>query len=279
MSSRLLVALGSFVLASSAVAGEINPKKASGAELVACLQDPSAELRIACAEQIGGRGLDNKAASLLAVVRDDGEPRVRMAALDALVELEVDLMADAAEHMTVHDELTSNRARALAIIEKRCTDASAPAVVQAMADDDATIARKAVIIVGKRGFSAGEPWLVEFGVSHGEPAVAAQAWKTLTRLGNPEYRSAIHRALATGTEAERKAVVQAMRDTVLPMDRAALVGALDDSNSHVARDAAKALVELGDASVAPILREKAAAAAEGSVKSDFDKCADKLEGL
>jgi hypothetical protein len=70
-----------------------------------------------------------------------------------------------------------------------------------------------------------------------------------------------------------------MRDMVLPLDRAALIAALDDSNTHIARDAAKALVVLGDASVAPILREKAAAAADDSVKADFEKSATKLEAL
>ena len=95
---------------------------------------------------------------------------------------------------------------------------------------------------------------MEHGVTHGEPAVVEQAWKSITRLANPDLRPRVHQALASGNESVRKAVVKAMRDTVMPMDRDALIGALDDSNTHVARDAAKALVELGDMSVAPILR-------------------------
>jgi hypothetical protein len=53
---------------------------------------------------------------------------------------------------------------------------------------------------------------------------------------------------------------------------------LDDPCTIVVRDAAKALVELGDASVASILREKAAAATDEAVKKDLEKCALELGG-
>ncbi len=265
--------------ASAALAGDINPKKATEPELVACLEDPSVELRLACVDQLGRRGLVSQQGPLLAAAKGDGAPKVRVAALDALQDLEAPHLAAAAEHMVAHDPERANRAHALAVIERDCADSSAPAVVAAMADEDPTIARKAVIIVGKRGFSEGEPWLVEQGVDHPEQAVMVQAWKTLTRLGNPDHRPMVHRALASGEEAVRKAVVRALRDTVLPQDRDALVGALDDPNTHVARDAAKALVGLGDPSVASVLREKAASTADEAVKGDFEKCADKLEGL
>jgi HEAT repeat protein len=278
MRPSLIITLCSLGIASVASAQDIKPKKASELELVACLDNPSVELRIACADQLGSRGLVSQQDALVAVARDDAQASVRLAALEALREMQAPSLAKAAEHMVLSDEVTSNRAHALGVIEKDCGDEAAGVVVQAMADADATIARKAVIIVGKRGFSAGEPWLAEHGVQHSEPAVVEQAWKSLTRLGNPDLRPKIHQALASGNESVRKAIARALRDTVLPMDKDALIGALDDSNIHVARDAAKALVELGDASVAPILREKAAAAADESVRGDFEKSAAKLEG-
>lgn len=277
MRASVIFALGALALTSAAFADDFRPKKASDDQLVACLERPSAELRIECIETMERRGLTDRQDVLVRAAKADAAPEVRLAALEALRGMQAPSLADAAGHMVASDAVTSNRAHALGVIEKDCEASSAPVVVAAMADSDATIARKAVIIVGKRGFSEGEPWLVERGVGHAEPAVAEQAWKTITRLGNPDLRPMIHDALATGNESVRKAVARAMRDTVLPVDKDALIGALDDSNTHVARDAAKALVELGDASVAPILREKAAAAVDPSVQGDFEKSAAKLE--
>jgi HEAT repeat protein len=279
MNRTLVFALCSLALSSTALADDFKPKKASDLELVACLDDASADLRIECIEQFSRRNLTEQQDVLVAAARDDSEARVRLAAIKALRDMEATSLGKAAEHMVLNDAVTSNRAHALGVIEKDGGDELAGVVVRAMADDDATIARKAVIIVGKRGFIEGEPWLVEHGITHSEPAVVEQAWKTLTRLGNPDLRPMLHEALATGNESVRKAIVRAMRDMVLPLDRAALIAALDDSNTHIARDAAKALVVLGDASVAPILREKAAAAADDSVKADFEKSATKLEAL
>ncbi len=277
MRPSLIFAFLTLALAGNALADEFKPKKASDDELVACLERPDPEIRIECIEYMERRGLSDRQDVLLEVSKGDAAPKVRLAALEALRGMEVPALVTAASHMAIEDAVTSNRAKALGVIEKDCGDDAAPVVIQAMADADATIARKAVIIVGKRGFSAGEPWLVQSGISHSEPAVVEQAWKTLTRLGNPDLRPKIHEALANGNESVRKAVVRAMRDTVMPMDKDALIGALDDTNTHVARDAAKALVALGDASVAPILREKAASHADPSVQGDFTKSADKLE--
>lgn len=275
--SSLLVFL-TIGFAGLASAADLNPKKATDAELVACLQDPSPELRTACIEQFERRGLLAQQDALAGVARSDAAPKVRVAALEALRGLEAPVLANTAEHMALHDPLADNRGHALGVLEKHGTDTSAPAVVQAMADSDATIARKAVIIVGKRGYSEGEPWLAEHGVNHSEPAVVVQAWVTLTRLGNPDLRPAVHEALQAGNEAVRKAIARAMRDTVLPIDKDPLVRALDDSNTHVARDASKALIELGDPSVAPILREKAGTALDESVSKDFLKAAEALGG-
>lgn len=277
MNRTLVFALCSLLIADTAQADEFKPKKASDLELVACLDDANAELRIECIEQFSRRQLVDQQDVLVVVVKDDAEARVRLAALQALRDMEASSLAKAAEHMVLNDEVTSNRAHALGVIEKDCGDESAGVVVKAMGDADATIARKAVIIVGKRGFIEGESWLVEKGITHSEPAVVEQAWKTLTRLGNPDLRPQLHEAMATGNESVRKAIVRAMRDMVLPLDRDPLIAALDDPNTHVARDAAKALVVLGDASVAPILREKASAAADESVRGDFEKSAAKLE--
>ncbi len=277
MRAPIVFALCALAASGSALADDFRPKKASPEELVACLERPSAEIRIECIEYLADRGLVEHQDALVQASMLDQAPKVRLAALKGLRELEAPGLAQAASTMALSDAATSNRAHALGVIEKELGDESASVVVKAMADADATIARKAVIIVGKRGFSEGEPWLLEHGTQHSEPAVVEQAWKSLTRLGNPDLRPKVHQALANGSESVRKAVARAMRDTILPIDRDALIGALDDSNSHVARDAAKALVALGDASVAPILREKAASAVEDSVRGDFEKSAAKLE--
>jgi len=279
MRASFILTLAGLALSGTALADEFVPKKASDGELVACLERPEVELRIQCADYMASRGLSDHQAVLVAVAKDDKAPKVRLAALQALRDMQVEGLGLAAQHMALHDAVTSNRAHALGVIEKHGGDDSAGVVIEAMADADATIARKAVIIVGKRGFSEGEPWLIEHGIQHTEPAVVEQAWKTITRLGNPDLRTEVHKALTEGNESVRKAVARAMRDAVLPIDKDALIRALDDTNTHVARDAAKALVALGDASVAPVLRQKAAAAVDESVQAGFDKAAAKLEAL
>ncbi len=277
---RAFTAVVLFVLALPAVsfAGGFKASKASDSELVACLEDPEPALREDCVDEMGARDVAVFGPTLFDVARNDGGPRVRLAALDALKDLSAPQLPKAAGHVATRDAAVPNRAHALAIIEKQLPDSSAPVVVQAMQDSDATIVRKAIIIAGKRGFSEAEPWLVQHGVEHPDPAVVVQVWKTLTRLGNPDHRPRIHVALAQGTEDVRGAVARAMRDTVLPQDRDALVRALDDANTHVARDASKALIKLGDASVAPILRQKAAEASDESVMNDFNKAATALGG-
>jgi len=277
MRASSILTLAGLALAGTALADDFEPKKASDDDLVACLERPEVELRIECSAYMARRGLVDRQDALIQAAMMDKAPKVRLAALQALRDLEAPGLMKAAATMALSDALTSNRAHALGVIEKDGGEGAAGVVVEAMADDDATIARKAVIIVGKRGFSEGEPWLMEHGIQHAEPAVVEQAWKTITRLGNPDLRTQVHKALTEGNESVRKAVARAMRDTVLPADKDALIRALDDSNTHVARDAAKALVALGDASVAPVLRQKAAAAVDESVQAGFDKAAAKLE--
>jgi HEAT repeat protein len=247
-------------------------------ELVTCLDDPNPGLREDCAEELGVRGGDEAAAALLSAVEQNDIARVRLKALDALVDMRSPLATSATALMVTRDAEVANRAHALAVAERDLGDSVAPTVVAAMQDQDPTIRRKAIIIVGKRGFSEGEPYLAETAVNDPEIAVVSEAWEALTLLGNPDLRPRVHEALASGPDEVRKAVAKAMRKKVLPQDRDPLVRALDDANTTVVRDAAKALVELKDASVAPILREKAAAATDDAVKGDLEKCALELGG-
>lgn len=266
------------LLPALASAGGIKPSKATEAELATCMRDPDAALREACAEAIGERGLGGMADVLLEASEKDENARVREAALDALLDIASPLLAQAAALMVARDALPANRAHALAVIERHLGDSAAPSVIKAMQDQEPSIRRKAIIIVGKRGFSAGEPWLVEQGVNDAEPAVVVEVWEALVRLGNPDLRPRVHEALASGPEAVRKSIARVLREKVTPADRDALIGALDDACPNVARDAAKALVELGDTSVAPILREKAATATDEAVRKDLEKCALELGG-
>ncbi|MFH1466405.1 MAG: HEAT repeat domain-containing protein [Pseudomonadota bacterium] len=276
MRSFILTAL--FLLTQPALAGGFKPSKASLGELVGCLEDPDPGLREDCAEELGARGGDEAAEALLSAVEKNDSARVRLKALDALVDMRSPLAASGASLMVTRDAEVANRAHALAVAERDLGDSVAPTVIAAMRDADPTIRRKAVIIVGKRGFSEGEPYLAEQAVDDADPAVVSEAWEALTLLGNPDLRPRIHEALASGPEEVRKAVAKALRKKILPQDRDALVRALDDSCTTVVRDAAKALVELGDASVAPVLRQKAAAATDESVKKDLEKCALELGG-
>ncbi len=278
MRAPVLTVFALALAAGPVLAGGFKARKASDEELAACLSDADPELRADCAEEIGSRALLDNADRLLVVAKQDAAPRVRSAAIAALEEMGAQTLAAAAEHMAVNDGDAGNRAKALSIIEKHLSEASAPAVIQAMQDSDPAIRRKATIIVGKRAFSAGEPWLVEHGVSDEDQKVVLEAWKAIVRLGNPEHRPAVHNALATGSEEVRRAIARGMRDQVLPVDKDALVGALDDANTHVVRDAAKALVELGDASVAGILRQKAEASSDEDVRKDLSSAASKLGG-
>ncbi len=271
-------ALLAALLAGPAQAG-FKPSKASDEALLSCLDDSQASLRRSCIVEIERRELLEACDELSSLARQDLDREVRAEAIDALKELGADQLAVVAETMAVVDPDPALRSKALVIIERHLPDSSAYAVLQAMQDAEPKLRRKAIIIVGKRGFSGGEAWLLQSGILDGDPQVVVEAWRALVRLGNPDTRPAIHQALAQAPQPElRRGISRVLRENPQASDRDPLLAALDDPDTHVQRNAAKALAELGDASVAPILREKADQSDDESVRKDLNNAAVKLGG-
>jgi HEAT repeat protein len=84
--------------------------------------------------------------------------------------------------------------------------------------------------------------------------------------------------LEAGDENLRYDIVRMIESAPSRDDRDALIEALNDRNPHVARHAARALVRVGDRSVAPILRSKALDATDRKVAEEFNVAASRLGG-
>lgn len=76
----------------------------------------------------------------------------------------------------------------------------------------------------------------------------------------------------------RLEMVRWVEANVKAEDKAPLLLALDEPDENVARHAARALIKLGDGSVAPTLREKAMKATNRDVAEEFNEAATRLGG-
>jgi len=272
--------LGVLLLASPSVAeAGFKCKKGSGQELIDHLVDPDYKVRLECIGEIEGRRLSQAEAALVGVAMNDIQPEVRVKAMLVLEKLGSGQVLQVAEHLAVSDADEGNRGRAIRIIEKFGTDASTAIVAQVVAQDAVPgLRRKAAVVIAKRRWSAAEPTLLEYGLRDADQNVMLECAKAVVAFGNPTARPYVHPIMLEHPEERvREKIVRAIEERPLPVDRDPLVAALDDVNPHAARHAARALVRLGDKSVAPVLREKAMLVRDTKVAEEFSEAAMSLE--
>ncbi|MCP4868318.1 MAG: HEAT repeat domain-containing protein [Proteobacteria bacterium] len=220
----------------------------TGRQLIEYLDHDSWRFRHDACEELADRKMIQAEAKLVQLVSEDPAERVRRQCLKALEHLGSAQLVPAAESMALNDGDPDNRRTALAIIEDDGSERSGPILGTIVAGDpDAGTRRKAAIILGKK------------------------AW----RNGFDGLRQA---ALSDADKGVREAAVEALGRRPAADDRDTLVTCLDDTEEDVQIDAARALVKLGDRSVASVLRDKALDAKDSDVAEEFNEAAEKLGG-
>lgn len=234
---------------STAAAGKaFDQDEVTGRELIAFLDHDSWRYRNDACEELADRRIVQAADKMVELAARDPSDRVRRACLEALDDLDSDKLVPAAETMALGDPDDGNRRSALAQIEDHGNERSAPVLARVLLSDaDADTRRKAAVILGKKNWRAGFD------------AIRAAAIQD----ANDDVRIAAVDALGRHPGAD---------------DRDALVTCLDDRDEHVQRRAARALVTLGDRSVAPLLRDKALDAKDADVAEEFNEAAERLGG-
>ncbi len=252
MRTALLVVTAALLCPVSAMAGKaFETDQVSGRQLIEYLDHPDWRFRNDACEEIGERKLTQAEEKVLELTSTDPSERVRRECLEALDEAGSGKLVPAAETMALKDTDVGNRKKAIAEIEDHGTPRSAPVLAKVMTDDlDADVREKAMKVLGKRGW-----------------------WRT------DEVRPLFHKTLLEDPDEDlRLDVCEYIEEQPEKADRDALVQALDDANPHVQRHAARALIKIGDRSVAPILREKALDATDGKVAEEFNEAASRLGG-
>lgn len=254
-------------------------KDATDTALLEALSEVDDGVRIDAVEEIGRRGLLAEQDAVAALARDDPEAAVRRAAMASLEEMSAPNLLGVCEFMLTTDVDEKNRGKCMAWIEKKGPDTGSAAMVHAAASDPSPkLRRKAIIIIGKRGWLDGAE-VVMAATSDPDAGVQLEAWRAVVRLGNLEQRAHAHALLAdaSGDVKLRKGILKAIGDNPLPQDYALLLGLLDDDNDDLAILSARALSTLGDPEAAPLLREKALHR-EGKVAEEFNAAASTLGG-
>jgi len=278
----LLALFATLLVPSTLLAGKsFDFDAVSGRQLIDYLDHPDWHFRLDACNQIGDRKIRQAEDKLVELVADDGSHKVRKECFDALREVGSTKHLIAAETMALSDPDAGNRGYALARIEDLGSEASSgPVLGQVMVDDlEASLRRKAAVIVWKRGWRTASEGLKRAALEDADAGVREEAREGLFRLGGPELRAVLHKIMLEDPEADvRIELVKLFEQAPTRDDRDALVAALDDSNPHVQRHAARALVKVGDRSVAPILREKALDTTDRDVAEEFGKAAGRLGG-
>lgn len=269
--------LGGLLLSPAAYAG-FKAKKASNAELIACLSEQSDDVKRDCMNYIAEKGVTEAADALVALVADGETKVVRAHAMGTLEKLAVPQAVPAAIAMAKGDSEPQNRSKALVVLQKLAAESDgAPVVIDRMANDqDPDVRRKAMSVAKKVEWAGMEQAMIDHGLSDGDPLVKRDALYGLLAIESQLARPAIYAATQGLPEAERTSVIRVWAKNVLPSDVPFLVECLDDSDDDVAIYAARALVAHGDASVAPTLREKGKAHG-GARKDELKDAAKTLE--
>jgi hypothetical protein len=269
--------LGGLFLVPTAHAG-FKAKKASNAELVACLKDQPNDVKRDCMDFISDKAVV-EAGDALAVLAKQGDDRiVRAHAIGTLEKLAAPQVTAAAIDMAVNDKEASNRSKALVVIQKVVSEADgAPVVVDRMANDpDEGVRRKALSVAKKVTWAGMDDAMINHGLTDDAAMVRRDALYGLLAVESEKARPAIYTVTQALPDAERKSTLRIWAKNPLAMDKDFLVAMLDDANEDVGIFAARALLALGDASVAPILRERGKAHG-GDRKSEYKDAAKDLE--
>ena len=196
------------------------------------------------------------------------------------LEMAVEGTLDACQHMVTQDPDERNRSKCMVWMERKGPDGGSQAMAHAAANDPSPkLRRKAIIIIGKRGWLDGRD-AVMAATNDPDEAIVLEAWKAIIRLGDLEQRAQAHDAMLDANQSIklRRSILKAIGENPLPQDVAPLIEALDDPDDEVAIQAAYALEKVGDSASAPVLREKAAARPDGKVKDKFNEAATALGG-
>ncbi len=138
----------------------------------------------------------------------------------------------------------------------------------------------ATVEIADRRIAQAKPKLEELASTDPNSRVRREALEALMDVfGGPSDRSVLHAILLDATDENlRFDIVRMIEVAPHKADRDALVQALGDSDPHVARHAARALVRVGDRSVAPVLRDKALDVTDRKVAEEFNVAASRLGG-
>jgi HEAT repeat protein len=204
---------------------------------------------VARAAELAGLGhqgpLAAEAAELAGhAVRDDGDPRVRAAALGALVRAGHSEDALRAWHASVADTAAGVRRRAAELAPALATNpAIAPELTSLLEDRDVTVVEAAAWALGELGQSALDagavPSLARVVNDHRDALAREAAVAALGALGDPAGLPAVLAACSDRVGVRRRAVL-ALAPFSGPDVDAALVHALDDKDWQV-RQAAEDL--------------------------------------
>jgi len=273
------LALALLLAAPTADAAKFKASKATGNELLTCLQEQKPDIQEDCLDEIADRRLAQASPQVADMAVSSPSEDVRHQALATLERLGGTELVATAQQAVLTDSSSRNRQKALRLIELYGDAGSSEVIGQVITEDtEPATRRKAVIIASKKGMSDLEPLLVTTGMADSDGQVALESAKAVILFGNPDSRPAVHERMLTHDDPKtREWIIRTIETAPMPMDQEPLVQALDDPHPHSARHAARALKKLGDASVAPILREKAMSARDPAVAEEFSAAAEHLE--
>ncbi len=269
--------LSLLLLPSVAHAG-FKAKKASNAELVDCLSSQPDDVKRDCMDYISEKGVMEAGASLSELAKTGEDRVVRAHALGTLEKLGAPEAVPTAVHMARQDPERPNREKALVVLQKMADEAvGAPVVIQAMAEDpEEGVRRKALTVAKKVPWAGMEEAMIAHGLNDESAMVRRDALYGLIAIETTKGRPAIYDATRGLPDAERASVMRVWAKNPLPEDRDFFISMLDDPSEDVAIHTARTMAKTGDATLAPVLREKAKES-RGDRKDEFKDAAKELE--
>jgi HEAT repeat protein len=252
----------------------------TGRQLIDYLDHPDWRFRHDSCEEIGDRKLVQAEEQLIPLAIEDDNERVRRVCLEALKRIGSGKIVPAAETMLLDDPDAGNRKYAIGLVEDLGNDKSGAVLAQViLSDSEAGLRKKAVVIARKKGWVDAVDAMTKAAVEDADEGVREEAREALADMGGEGFRKVLYRILLEDPDVgARRDVVEMLEDKPRKEDRDTLIRALDDADTHVARIAARALVKIGDRTVAPILREKALDATDSKVAEELNEAAERLGG-
>ncbi len=277
LSRTLALALALLAVPSVAHAG-FKAKKASDAELVDCLTSQPKDVKRDCMDYIVDKEVMEAGPALAELAKTGGDRVLRAQALGTLEKLGAPEAVPTAVHMARQDTDRPNREKALVVLQKMADEAvGAPVVIEAMAEDpEEGVRRKALTVAKKVTWDGMEEAMIAHGLNDASAMVRRDAIYGLLAIDSELGRPAIYDATKGLPDAERTSVMRVWAKNPLPADRDFLVSMLDDPSEDVAIYAARTMVKTGDATLAPVLREKGKEYG-GDRKDEFKDAAKELE--